>query len=80
MFFRYFLDCLAALDFLLKAYPVNAWAIIKARRDFNRQKLRYKTVRRENLAQTVNNDLPPEIMRKSLLWNYYIRNKKTFTS
>jgi GT2 family glycosyltransferase len=80
MFCRYFLDFLAVLDFLLKAYPLNAWAIIKARRNFNRQKIRYKPVRRENLAQTVNNDLPAEIMQKSLLWNYYIRNKKTYTS
>ncbi|MDR2086150.1 MAG: glycosyltransferase family 2 protein [Dysgonamonadaceae bacterium] len=80
MFCRYFLDYLAALRFFLNAYPANALAVIQARRDFNRNKANYKPVRQENLAQTVNNDLPPEIMRENLLWHYHIRNKKTFSA
>jgi GT2 family glycosyltransferase len=78
MFCRYFLDYLAALHFLLKASPANAWAVIKARRDFKRKKASYKPVRQANLAQPDGNDLPPEVMRESLLWQYYVRKKRLF--
>ncbi|MDR2057609.1 MAG: glycosyltransferase family 2 protein [Dysgonamonadaceae bacterium] len=78
MFYRYFIDYLAALQFLLKGYLANAMAVIRARRDFSRHKTNYRRIRQENLEQAINRDLPKEIIRKSLLWQYYIRNKKLF--
>jgi GT2 family glycosyltransferase len=77
MLCRFFLDYLAALHLLLKGHPLNAYSVMKARRDFNKQKINYKHIRKDNLEQT-KNDLPPEIMRKSLLWKYYINRYKTY--
>jgi GT2 family glycosyltransferase len=75
MFFRFFGDYLAALQFLLKGRPANACSVAKARRDFNKQKNNYK----RNTEQ-INKDLPPEIIRKSLLWEYHIKRHKTYFS
>jgi GT2 family glycosyltransferase len=73
MFVRFFLDYLAALQFLLKGHLQNASAVVGARRDFSRKKQDYQAVREENLSKTLNGDLPPEMLRKSLLWAYYVR-------
>lgn len=79
MFVRFFLDYLAALHFLLKLAPKNAFSVIKARFDFRRKKKRYKKIRKENLEKTVI-ELPDKlIMKRSLLWNYYIGNKKRYS-
>ncbi|GHU61335.1 glycosyl transferase [Bacteroidia bacterium] len=78
MFCRFFLDYLAALQFLLKGYYANAFSVLKARRDFNRQKDDYKNIRKEYLEKTLSKDLPPEIFRKNSLWTYYLENKKNF--
>jgi len=77
MFMRWFFDCLAALQFLLKGYPANARSVLKARRDFNRQKRNYQTVRKENLEKTLC-ELPSGLLPHSLLWNYYIKNQKKY--
>jgi GT2 family glycosyltransferase len=78
MIVRFFLDYLAAFQFLLKGHPANAFAISKARKDFNRQKQNYLTVRKENLKKATTNDLPSEMLRKSLLWEYYARRHESF--
>jgi GT2 family glycosyltransferase len=75
---RFFLDYLAAIQFLLKGYPANAKAIVKARRDFNRQKKNYRETRKCNLANAII-ELPTEIFGKSLLWEYHIRNRKKYS-
>jgi GT2 family glycosyltransferase len=80
MLFRYFADYLAALHLLLKGYPANFGAIIKARQNFNREKANYKHIRKKNLAQTLNDDLPAEVMKGCLLWRYYLKKQKTFTT
>jgi len=77
MFLRLFLDYLAALQFLLKGYPANAWSVVKARRDFNRQKKDYQSIRKENLEKTID-ELPSGLLLRSLLWSYYIKNQKTY--
>jgi len=74
---RLFLDYLAALHLLLKGNPSNAWAVIKALCDFNRQKKNYKTIRKENLEKTVD-ELPSGMFLHSLLWKYYIKNQKNY--
>jgi len=74
---RLFLDYLAALHLLFKGYPANASSVIKARRDFNRQKKDYPAIRKENLEKTVD-ELPSGILRHSLLWKYYIMNQKNY--
>jgi GT2 family glycosyltransferase len=79
MFWRFFLDYLAAFQFLLKGHPANALAVVKARRNFNKQKKNYQLIRKENLAKATTDDFPKEILRKSLLWLYYVRNKKIYS-
>ena len=76
-FARFFLDYLAALQFLLKGYPANAVAVWKARKDFNRQKKTYRFVRRENLNRSVS-ELPSVINRKSLIVAFFLKGKKTY--
>jgi len=74
---RLFLDYLAALQFLIKGYPVNARSVLKARYDFNRKKKNYKSIRKENLEKTMD-ELPSGLLLHSLLWNYYIKNQKKY--
>lgn len=76
---RILTDCLAALQFLLKAYPANAFAVIKAHRDFAGQKKNYKAVRRENLEKATV-DLPAGIFKINLLWEYYIKRNRDYRS
>jgi GT2 family glycosyltransferase len=78
MFCRFFLDYAAALQFLLKGYPKNTISVVKARRDFQRQKKNYRIIRAENLKKTAKDDFPSGILRKSLLWEYYIKGKKKY--
>ena len=77
MILRFFLDYLAALQLLLKGYPANAWSVLKARRDFNRQKKNYRRIRKENLEKTVD-ELPSGIFSQSILWEYYIKKRKKY--
>jgi GT2 family glycosyltransferase len=76
---RFFLDYLAAIQFFLKGYPANAWSICKAWYDFSRQKKNYQAIRKENLEKTVD-ELPSGIFTQSILWKYYIENKKIYAS
>jgi hypothetical protein len=66
MILRFFLDYLATLQFLLKGYPANALSVVKARRDFNRQKKNYRIIRKENLKKTVD-ELPSGLLLQNLL-------------
>ena len=77
MFTRFFLDYLAALRFLLKGAGKNALSVHKARRDFGKLKSVYKETREQNLA-LANVELPMEILKINLLWEYYVSRKKTF--
>ncbi len=78
-FVRFFLDYVAVLQFLMKGYPANANAILKARRDFNKQKKNYVSVRKENLALSLP-ELPVEVSRKSLIIAFYLKGRKRFDS
>ena len=74
---RFFLDYLAALQFFLKGYPANANAVLKARKDFRRQKKNYAAVRAENMALG-SPELPDVMSRKSLIIAFYFKKKRTF--
>ena len=75
---RRLLDYVAALKFLLSGETGNARAVIRARREFKRIRNNYTAARQENLRKATG-DTIPEIMQKSLLWQYYAKGKKTFT-
>jgi GT2 family glycosyltransferase len=77
--YRFFTDYLAAFHFLLKGYPANATAVIKARRDFAKQKKNYRIIRRENMDKS-KIDFPTGIFKISLLWEYYVKGKRKYDS
>ncbi|MDR1683286.1 MAG: glycosyltransferase family 2 protein [Candidatus Symbiothrix sp.] len=78
MFSRWYCDYLAALHFVLKGQIANALAVVKARRDFRKMKSKYNTIRMHNLKLT-QNDIPATVWRKSLIWEFYFRNQKTYS-
>lgn len=79
MRWRCFLDYLAAFELLLRFNVGEFKAIVKARRDFNRQKKELEADRREIQANRVDSDIP-EQRRFSLLWQYYIKGRRNFSA
>ena len=71
------LDYVAALQMLLTGQPRHAAAVLRARRDFNREKQLLKPQREENLRLTTLSPIP-EQLPSSLLWLYHARRKHTF--
>ena len=70
LFRRRLLDTVAWLKFLLTGDGENASAIIKAHNDFRRMRKRYNVHPKQNLLNVDTN----------ILFDYYIRNRKTFSS
>jgi GT2 family glycosyltransferase len=77
MFARFLLDNLSALHLLLKGQFFNATAILKARKDFFITKTKYKTERKLNRKMSLN-ELPDTIYPKSIIWQYYLKNRKKY--
>lgn len=76
---RCLLDYVAALKFLAGGDLANARAIYRARREYRRIRSEFRTQREENLRKTVLKGIP-ERVSFSLLIQYYIKGKKTFSS
>ncbi len=79
MAIRYFLDYLAALQNLLTGRRRDALAIVRARFEYSHLRHEFDDKRKENLAAAVLTDFD-EIRPKSLLWDYYVRRRKTYTA
>ncbi len=78
MRWRFWLDYLAALKFLVGGNMGEAKAVWRARREFHRIKNSFKPQREENLRKATG-DTIPEIFPYSLLIAYYLRGRKTFS-
>ena len=74
---RRFLDYLAAFQFLLKGDAKNCSAVFKARRAFHKMRPDFDKDRR-HIQQLRKNERVPERVEFSLLWQYYVKRKKTF--
>ena len=74
---RFWLDYLAATQFLLTGHPKNAWAVYKARKAYRTLKPTYTPLREQNMRETTGSPIP-ELMRHSLLVAFYLKGKKTF--
>ena len=74
---RSLLDYLAALQFLLKGDTKNCAAVFKARRAFHKMRPDFDKDRR-HIQQIRKNERVPERTNFSLLWQYYMKRKKTF--
>jgi GT2 family glycosyltransferase len=77
LFVRFFLDLLASLHLLLTGKRGNALAVVKACRDFYRMKKMFTNQRNENLA-LAKVDVLPGVFKGSILYQYYIKGKRTF--
>lgn len=75
--FRFFLDYLSGLIFLLTGKRGDAWAVVRARVAFWKMRPSFRTQRMENrlLAKV---DPIPEVYPGSMLLNYYFGRKRTF--
>lgn len=72
---RFFLDYVAALQLLLTGKSANARAAVKARLDYRRMKPQMKAAREENM-RLAKVPYPQTICRRSVIWDYYIRQKR----
>ncbi|MDX9747098.1 MAG: glycosyltransferase family 2 protein [Paludibacter sp.] len=76
---RWLLDLVAALHLLLSGKPSNALSVLKAQRDFIRMKKDFSERRHENQQQSVASDLKG-CYKGSILFDYYFKRHKTFSS
>ncbi|MDO4771153.1 glycosyltransferase family 2 protein [Porphyromonas sp.] len=73
LFLRFFLDMLASLVFLLSGKPKDAFAVLRAWRDFQASKPQRMDIGDREKAYK-------ELYQHSLLVRYHIYNEKTFSS
>ena len=78
MRWRFWLDRLAALQFLLKGEPRSFRAVFRARADFKKQKRELLPTRLENMACSVVDPIP-EQKRFSILWAYYAQKRQKYS-
>ncbi len=76
---RTVLDTLACLHLLYKKQFKSAQAVINAYKDFYKSKSEFKYDRKLNLEKTTVDKIPVKF-RESILWNYYFKGKKTYSS
>lgn len=76
---RMILDFLAMLHLLAQGKFKNAQAVAQSYRDFYKMKSGFKTDRKENLEKRTLKTIPTRYKR-TILWEYYFRGKKTYTA
>ena len=79
MFKRLLFDYIAAFQLFGTGKPSNAISVLKARKDFLKMKSYFSTKRDENILNATT-EIIPEIWQKSIVLNYYLKGKKTFSS
>ncbi|MDL2282657.1 glycosyltransferase family 2 protein [Parabacteroides sp. OttesenSCG-928-G06] len=75
---RFWLDYLAALQFLLTGKFSNAKAVCRARKEFHKLQASYQSLRQENLQKAVI-AFPDEILPQSLLVAFHLKRKKKYS-
>ncbi len=76
---RRFLDFVAAVQFLVKGDLANMKAIRKAHKEFATLIPYYAPIRQHIQAQRNLSQTLPELVSLSILWQYYVRRRKTFS-
>ena len=75
---RFFLDYLAALQFLLKGQFPNARAVLLARKEYHVTRKDFLINRMENLEKTIVESIPGQI-KSSILVQFYMNGRKVFS-
>ncbi len=73
------LDYIAAIKFLLTDGYSHYMAVIQAHDDFQKALPRYEAIRKENIEKNIEDKLDI-IYNKSLVYNFYIKQKKNFNA
>ena len=76
---RRFLDFVAAVQFLVKGDLANMKAIRKAHKEFATLIPYYASIRQNTQAKRNLSKTLPELVSLSILWQYYVRRRKTFS-
>lgn len=76
---RLILDIFACLHLWIRGKSDNARSVVEAHRDFFRMRSRFKYLRKENLEKRTVKKIPTKFAG-SILWNYYVKGRKTFAS
>jgi hypothetical protein len=79
IFFRLFLDGIAALKFLLEGDVMDCLAVLRSHVYFH-TRVWITGGKRRWLKRSLPYVNPPSIYRKSIVWNYFFLRKKTFTA
>lgn len=74
---RLFLDYIAAFQMIVSGKYKNAKAVLQAHKDFKNIRNSYKSKREINIQKT-NTETIKTLYNKSILWNFYAKQKKTF--
>lgn len=75
---RWWLDMLAAMQFLAKFDFANFKAVLRANSEFRRMKPDFEADRQLNLSRRKIKGRVPERCDFSILWQYYAKGKKTY--
>lgn len=78
MRFRALLDYVAAFVFLLKGQWENAVAVVRARREYKRNRCSFSSSREENMRKKAGNPIP-ERTKNSILWQFYAGGCRKFS-
>jgi GT2 family glycosyltransferase len=78
MFWRYIFDYSAAFQLFVTGKPGNALSVFKSRRDYKRMRPDFNEKRKLNILCSTTDNLT-NIFRKSIVLEYYLKGKKTFT-
>jgi len=79
MFWRRFFDYSAAFQFILTGKFKNAKSVFRARNDYKKMLPDFMEKRNENILYSTNLNIA-EIYPDSIVFKYYLRNKKTYNS
>ena len=78
MILRYIIDYMAAIQLFVTGKPKNAFSVFKARRDFKKMRPDFKEKRKQNIFYSII-DITSSISQKSIILEYYLKRKKTFS-
>jgi len=78
MLWRTIFDYVAALQLFITGKPKNAGSVFRARRDFKKMLPDFEEKRKQNILFSTN-DNASSIFQKSIILEYYLKGKKTFS-
>ena len=79
MFWKFVFDYSAAFQLFITGKRANALSVFKARADFKRMQPDFEEKRKENILYATS-DCQNDILQKSIVWSYYLKGNKTYTS